>query len=107
MREIKDLGVKIVLDKERHLKFNFNTLVDLEEKYGSVDKMGEVLASNPKMKDIRYILYCTLKHEDKTLTEEKTGEIISLNQIRDITDKLTEALSESMPEVDEEENEKN
>lgn len=106
MQKLKDKGIKIELDKERYLKFNFNTLVDLEERFGSLIEMEKALA-NPSMKDIRFILYTTLKDDDDTLTERKVGDIINLDKLGYITEKLTEGLSDSLPVVDEDDEEKN
>lgn len=103
MNPIKKAGVKIMLDKERIISFDFNALVDIEEKYGSLDK-GLGRLENPKMKDIRYLLYLTLKGDDETLTEKKVGQLITLQNMNEVIDALSKALEETMPEVDEEKN---
>ncbi len=105
MNPIRKAGVKITLDKERIISFDFNALVDIEEKYGSLDK-GLGVLGNPKMKDIRYLLYLTLKGDDETLTEEKTGRLITLQNMNEVIEALSRSLEESLPnsEVDEEKN---
>lgn len=102
MNPIKKAGTKILLDKERIISFNFNTLIGIEEKYGSVEKgLGNL--ENPKMKDIRYLLYLALKDNDKDLTEEKVGEMIALHRVDEVVEALTNAIEKSFPEADEEE----
>lgn len=91
-----------MLDRERIISFDFNALVDIEEKYGSVEK-GLGVLENPKMKDIRYLLYLTLKGDDEDLTEERTGRLINLKNIDKVVEALSNSLGESLPEVDEEE----
>ena len=103
MNPIKKAGTKIMLDRERIISFDFNALVEIEERYGSLEK-GLSRLENPKMKDIRYLLYLTLKGDDETLTEEKTGKLITLKNMGEVVEALSQSLEESLPEVDDEKN---
>lgn len=103
MNPIKKAGTKVMLDRERVISFDFNALVEIEEKYGSIEE-GFGTLENPKMKDIRYLLYLTLKSDDENLTEEKTGKLIDLKNIDRVVDALSDSLGESLPEVEEEKN---
>lgn len=108
--DLRQIGVPIELDKTRHLLFNLNALCEIEDKFGSVEKGISVLSPEkglPKMKDIRFVLYLALKHEDENLTEEKVGGFIHLKNIDKVIEGLAKAMDESTPEVDEEEEEKN
>lgn len=106
MNPIKNRGTKIFLDRERYLKFDFNTLIDLEDVYGSLEKFQEALTGNPSMKDIRRILYHSLKHEDDKLTEVEVGKFINFDNLKDIMDAFMESYNSSFPELSEEDKEK-
>jgi type II secretory pathway component PulK len=81
--------VKIMLDKERTLKFNLNTLVEVEEKLGfSLAELGDKVS----IKVLRTLLHAGLKHEDPELTEEMVGEMITMENIAEVQKALTQAL---------------
>lgn len=67
--------IMIEMDKARNLKYTFNTLIELEEDFGK--PIAEIGGANMTMKDVRTLIYHGLKWEDKKLTPEKTGELIS------------------------------
>ncbi|NFO71319.1 hypothetical protein FDC51_14385 [Clostridium botulinum] len=101
MNDIKQAGIKVILDKERYVIFDLNALCELEEKYDSIEKALETLTPKtgmPKMKDVRYIFYLGLKTDDEQLTEKKVGSLITLNNIEIITDVIGNAMSGSLPE---------
>lgn len=103
MNEIRDKGVPIQLDKKRHLKFDLNALCELEERYETIDKAVDVITNNPKLKDIRYILYLALSHEDEELTEKQVGKLITIKNINEVINALNKAMNVSLPDVDEDE----
>ena len=37
-KDIRQIGVVIELDKERHLVFDLNAFCDLEDRYGTIEK---------------------------------------------------------------------
>ncbi len=65
--------VTIKADKERHLRFNFNSLMILEE---NLDKPVTSLWSSLSFKDINLLVWAGLLHEEPTLTKEETADII-------------------------------
>lgn len=81
--------VKIMLDKERTLKFTLNSLVYAEENGVDLQNLGK--EGSIKLKDLRTLLYAGLMHEDKDLTPEKVGEMIDFNNLEEITEALTKA----------------
>lgn len=106
MNPIKNKGIPIELDKTRHLLLNLNSMVELEERYGTLDKALDTLSpenGSPSMKEIRYLLYLSLAHEDETLTEKDAGALITLGNINEVVDALGKAMNTSLPEVDEDE----
>ena len=74
--------VKIVLDKERNLYFNLNSLEIIEELTGkTIDKVTQ----NLNMKSLKAIVYAGLVHEDKSLTVEISVPLIrALGTLPDI-----------------------
>jgi hypothetical protein len=81
--------VKIMLDKERNLKFTLNSLVYAEELGVDVQAMGK--NESVKLKDLRVLLFAGLMHEDKELTEVAVGEMITMDNMKNITTALTQA----------------
>ncbi|WP_304428075.1 hypothetical protein [uncultured Clostridium sp.] len=80
--------VKIVLDKERNLYFNLNSLEIIEELTGkTIDKITE----NLNMKSLKAIVYAGLIHEDKSLTVEAVGDMIGFNDISRVSEAIGEA----------------
>ncbi|ERI10891.1 hypothetical protein [Aneurinibacillus aneurinilyticus] len=96
--DVKVKRIPIVLDKERHLVFDLNAFCELEEKFGSTSAAFEVLQDG-SMKGIRTMLWAGLVHEDESLTEKEVGKLVSFSNIQVLADKITEAMSEGMPEA--------
>lgn len=97
-KALRNKGTVIKLDKERRINIDMNALVELEDKYGSIDKAFGALSGSPKMKDIRYILYLSLLHEDEALTENKVGKLINLGNLSTVIEALGGAMTSSLPE---------
>lgn len=102
MRDFQNKGIEVELDKKRTIRYTLNSLIDLEERFGSITEVYEVLGENISMKDLRFLLYVGLKHEDKELTEEEVGELITFQDILNYVNLIVEGLSVSFPEVDQE-----
>ena len=101
MMDLKDKkGIEVELDKKRILRFDLNALIDIEDEFGTVWALFERL-EKMNMKDIRFALYSGLKHEDKDLTLEKTGELVALQDLNYVLDKIGESLMQSLPDIDE------
>jgi len=66
--------VMLEMDKARNLKYTFNTLIDIEEDF---EKTIAEITGSMTMKDARTLLFHGLKWEDKKLTKEMTGNLIS------------------------------
>ena len=80
--------VKIVLDKERNLYFNLNSLDIIEELTGkTIDKVTQ----NLNMKSLKAIVYAGLVHEDKSLTVEAVGEMIGFDDISRVSEAIGQA----------------
>lgn len=81
--------VKVMLDKERVLKFTLNSLVYCEEQGVNIANMGA--EKGVKLKDLRTLLFAGLMHEDAELTPEAVGNMIEINNIGAISESLNKA----------------
>lgn len=99
--ELRNKGIKFTLgNKEYELKFNMNTFCELEEVYGDINKAFEDLQLM-KIKAIRALLYAAIKVEDDTVTLKSVGDLLQLSDLERLGTVINEALSESMPEIEE------
>lgn len=87
---MKEKNLKITLDKERTLKYTLNSLIKFEKLTGrSVTEIGE----NMNMETILALLYVGLIHEDKKLTIEKLGDMITIDKFFEINEVVTSAFT--------------
>ena len=100
--------VTVMLDKERHLKYNFNAMAAFTEATGKNLFKSETIRAilqdlNPY--DFRALTWACLVHEDKTLTLDQVGDLLDLETADGavITRKLLEAIGFALPEPDKEE----
>ncbi len=89
MKNTKRGQVTISLDKERTLFYDLNALVALEEHGIDVAKIGEGV----KMSQIRGILWAGLIHEDKELTLEEVGSMVTTDNLQDVSEAIGKAFS--------------
>jgi len=86
--------VPFTADKERHLKFGMNTIIQIEKATG---KPVAELLDTVSFEAIRTILFYGLKWEDKKLTEETTGNLFDdavehYGDMEELMKPITEAL---------------
>lgn len=99
--ELKNKGIKFKLgEKEYELKLNMNTFCELEEVYGDLNAAFDDLQSM-KLKAVRALLYSAIKVEDESVTLKAIGEQLGLSDLESLGSAINEALTKSMPEVDE------
>ncbi|MCA1025787.1 hypothetical protein LCM23_06755 [Cytobacillus kochii] len=85
--------VAVEADKNRHLKYGVNQLIEIEEMLGrSVTELG----TSTGIKDLRTIMYVGLRWEDKELNEEKTGDIMDSMIEKHGMDYVSEKLAKAM-----------
>ena len=95
---MKDKGVKILLDKERTLKFDLNALCILQDEFENLDEAFKGLGKKD-FKVIRKLIYAVLAHEeDDSFNEKKAGSLVTIQNITEVAEALAEALSDSMPD---------
>lgn len=88
--------VTITLDKSRTLCFDMNALVDFETITGQNFMKVDWLNMNVTV--LRALLWAGLHGEDKTLTLESIGAMLSFTTITELTGKLKEAIFVAMPQ---------
>lgn len=99
---MKDEATKVTLadGKKHELKFDLNTLCDLQDKFGDdvLGVLGGLDESN--FKSIRSVLHSVLAHEG--LSEQEVGSLITMTNITDVVEALQQAVEGAVPEPDEE-----
>lgn len=94
--DVKEKVYTVILDKERHIKFDLNSFVELEEKFGDIDKAFEAMAKGT-MKSIRTMLWAGLVHEDEKLTERQAAALVNFDNLDEVMDKIRLATGASLP----------
>ena len=96
-------GVKILLDKERTLRFDFNAMRSYEKATGH-NMLSKGIRDHLKeinVDGMTTLLWAALVHEDKDLTVDAVGAMLSLGDAGRVFGALTEAFVEAMPKVEE------
>ncbi len=98
VREVRtSRPVPIMLDKERHLKYDLNAFAEIEEQLGSVDEALESLEKG-SIKALRVVLWAGLIHEElgeqgnPKITPRQVGEIVSISDLPKLAEKIGEAM---------------
>lgn len=89
--------VKIRLDKERTIRFDLNAMCEFERITGK--NIFANALNNLSAQEVRAMLWACLAGEDPTLTLEQVGKLITLDNMNDIAEKLSEAFNVAMPET--------
>nr|BDD45775.1 hypothetical protein 4 [bacterium]BDD47214.1 hypothetical protein 7 [bacterium] len=95
--------VEIELDKTRQLKFDFNALAEMEDVLQK--PITQMNGENIGLKELRALLYAGLKHEEPGLTLDKAGQLIALDRVEKITEKVMEAFSLAFGDMNQAKNE--
>lgn len=84
--------VTVELDKTRNLKFTLNALIIAESITGK--KLADMGTDNEAfdLTFLRAMLYAGLVWEDKDLTIESVGDLIDMDNMEGVTEKLGEAM---------------
>ncbi|GAH73774.1 unnamed protein product, partial [marine sediment metagenome] len=94
--------VMLDLDKPRKFRFDLNSLVEIKLKYGvGLNEMTTFLKeclSDPEK--VRFLFWIGLKWEDKELTEEQVGRMLSYDKILELSGTIVSQVEGSI--VDEE-----
>lgn len=91
MANVKRGEVKVMLDKERTLKYTLNALAEVEDKGIDLTQLdGKV-----SIKTLRTLLHAGLIHEDPELTEIELGNMITFDNIQPVQEALAAAMGGS------------
>mgnify|MGYP000010430645 FL=1 len=93
--------VELNLDKPRKLVYDMNAFISLEDIYGTIEEALKAL-DGKSIKAFRNFLWAGLVHEDDSLTVQKVGKLLSLDNLEEVSTKLAQAIQTSLPEVDRE-----
>ncbi len=98
---VRNKPVAINLDRKRHLVYDLNAFVSLEEEgtYESINQAFEDLQRG-RIKAIRALLWAGLVHEDENLTVKDVGSLVTFGKLDEIVEKITKAIDASIPEPD-------
>lgn len=88
--------IAITLDKERHLLFSLNALDELQERFGDIEKLPEIMSGKDKFKNVRTLLTILINEgdadtEEKPLTEKEVGRLIHTGNFASVQASIMEA----------------
>jgi|GEM_PF-1796974 len=115
--DLKDTAGKTIVlgdGKTYHLTIDMNAMCALEDHYGDFNNAMKVLSSlgteekgpdgksKPKkiMKDIRFMLWAALQHDNDDLTEHEAAKLITLSNMNEVMNALGAAMQAATPESD-------
>lgn len=93
--------IPIILDKPRRLRFDINAMATFEELTGLnllKESARRRIEKDMSVAQFRAFLYACLIHEDKTLTLEQVGRLITTENMQEILNKIGEAKQAAAPE---------
>ena len=103
LKEIKVKEVGLILDKERHLRYDLNAMSEVEEKFGDI-QAALTLVEKMNIKAIKNLLWAGLIHEETkedgtyNITENQIGKLVGIGNIEDISRLIIEAFGQALPE---------
>ena len=114
---MKNARVYIETEKKKiPLVFNLNVMEEIQEKYGTLEKWGEVTAGGgePKVKDLKAGIMTMINEaidieneengtDEKPLSEKQVGRILSEVGLQEVIEKIQEITVASTPAGENEE----
>lgn len=108
---MKNARVYIETEKKKiPLVFNLNVMEEIQEKYGTLEKWGEITQGNgePKVKDLKAGIMAMMNEaidieneengtDEKPLSEKQVGRVLSEVGIQEVTKKIQEITITSTP----------
>lgn len=94
----RDGKIAITLDKERHLLFSLNALDALQEQFGDIDKLPEIMQNKDKFKNVRSLLTILLNEGgadtgEAALTEKEVGRLIHTGNFAEVQTAIMKAFA--------------
>ena len=116
MSAIKDGRVSITLDKERNMLFSLNVMDDIQDRYGALENLADVLnMQNPKIfAEVRWLMTALLNEGapdgEDPLTERQVGKLLHPGNLTQIIQVIMQAfhggISGDAPDGEGEDNDK-
>lgn len=113
MSAIKDGRLPIELDRKRHLLFSLNVIDEMQDRFGSFDKLDEVLKGADSIKNLRWLLTLLMNEgadeDEAQLSEREVGKMIHTGNFLEMKTAIFKAFaignhgSEELPESEPEE----
>lgn len=99
LKDVKQQTNKITLKDgiERNMCFTLNAMAELEDKYGSVEEAFAQLDKG-SIKAIRAVLWAGLIHESPDLTEQQVGNLIDIQYLQELVEKMGNAIGSDLPD---------
>jgi len=94
--------VRIELDKERTLRFDFNALSAFEEQTG-LSALEQTVWTSPNARTLSALLWAAMLHEDESLTLKSVRAMIHSGNLKYVADKIREASNTASPTPSEDE----
>lgn len=87
-------GVRVELDRTRHIRYSLGTMADLEDKFGSLEDVEGI-------RDTIHVIWSGLKHEDPDLTREEVAEMVDGENLETVMEAVAEAFGQDPEEAKE------
>lgn len=85
----------IKLDRDRNMIITLNALCLIEEKTGR-SVMNQASWASLSLRDLRTMLWASLREEDPTLTERQVGEWLDLGNMPEVVGLVSQAWNKAM-----------
>ena len=93
MNKVVTPAIRIDLDEPRHLRFDFNAFVHLEDAFNlPIKDVLDLLAGPVKLRNLATIIWAGLLHEAPALTVDEVFLILPINDLKMVSDKVREAI---------------
>ncbi len=80
MSAFKDGRYPINLDKERHLLFSLNAMDEIQDKFGDLNNLSEIMSGKERFRAVRWVLTLLINEGaaegENPLTEKEVGKMI-------------------------------
>lgn len=98
-KEVMSKGVELELDGKKYLiRYTMNSMIEMEDRFGSVENIGKLQTENPSLKTIRFLIWLGLQYKHPELTEEDIGNMIDMTEMPMIAETIHKAFKDSQPE---------
>lgn len=104
VENVRFKGVRVELDRERHMRLTFSGIEYLIEKYGDLQKAFDAMQAiqggitKDGIASIIDFSYACLMHEDRNLTRQDLADMLDIAMVAPLAEAIAKAVTASMPE---------